>query len=63
MESPFGLSKAGESQALDGEVYEVCKNLFDVHNFLSTNNLENIESQDQRKLELEGSSLFSPQQN
>lgn len=44
------LLKQSKSQALDGEVYEVCKNLLDVHNFVSTNNLENIESQDQRKL-------------
>lgn len=56
MESSFHLSKGRKIQTLDGEVYEDCTDLLYVHNFVSMNNLWIIESQDQRKIGLVGSS-------
>ena len=55
MESPFHLSKGRKSQALDSKVYEDCMDLLYAHNFVSMNNLQIIESQDQRKIGLAGS--------
>lgn len=50
MESPFHLSRGRKSQALDDEVYEDSTRLPYAHKFVSMNNLQIVESQDQRKI-------------